>query len=241
MFLSQPNERRLWQVIAGVLGVTGILLIASLQFPWFTSSYFVGTAEYRGSFDFEEGRLVLFSNDVEGEDWVLPYADDGPFAEVMGRAELLIGLGVAGVAAFGGLLALYYYGRLQSTRWIKVAWAVGFVSLVFGITYFALTAGGAGADEIYALLQESDRVDAGTFGAPEPTFWGEQNYANGDLVSSPGIGWLLAILATVNFVLGTLLLYQFPDRAGSEEGYEAPAEKPAMESTEFEPAYGSRT
>lgn len=238
VFLSEPDERRLWFVIIAILGTSALLVLSSLQFPWYTATYYVGTAEYQGTFDFEEAVVQLFSNGREGTAYTGPY-DDSPFANLMESVQVFVALGIVGMGAFGALLAAYYYGHLASTRWIKVSWIVGFVCMILGITWFSLRAGYAGAEEIAVQIAAHPQLGGAQLGTPEPTFWGEQPYANGELVSAPGVGWLLAILAVVNYAAGTLLLYRFPEPDADTSDFEVADDEddlPAMESVEVETA-----
>lgn len=240
VLLSKPDSRRLWIVIIAILGVSGLLVLSSLQFPWFTATFEVGSAEYRGNFDFEDATLTEFSNGDQGRTQVLVYGDGSAFGDLMDLTQGMAALGIVGMAGFGILLALYYHGQLASTAWIKGSWVAGFAGLIFAVTVFSLRAGAAGADEIVALLDAHPAVTPGSFGRPDDIFWGSQVYAQGQLHSAPGVGWLLVILAIVNLFVGTLLLYRFPegaeDAASEDYDVESEDESAAMESVEMDSA-----
>lgn len=221
-------------VIGALFGVSLLLLLASLTQPWFTASFYSGSSEIHGTYWFEHWRYQSCANDVCGDPGPLIDYQDSAWESLMETSKVLVGLGMVGVAGFGILLGLYYYGYLEKTGFIKVAWLVGFVGILLGITYFALNAGGAGARQLEELVRQ--RGFSG-FGPVEDKFWGSQPYANGELVSAPGVGWLLAILALVNMVPPTILLYQFPEREESpvKEDYALDDEDagPAPRAAEF--------
>ena len=212
VFLLRPDEKRLWIVIAVVFASAFLLLWGSLQFPWFAASYYPSDAqEYRGEFSFSEATVRVYSNNDAGTPRNIIYGDDSPFGDLMSTTEGLVGFGNAMLLLFAGLVFAYYRGWVQRTLYAKMAWLVGFPAIVVGVAYFALNAGTSAVNEIQNLMEQIPAFNAQ--GAPDPVFWGEQRYANGDLYSNPGPGWILAILGLLDFAAGTLLLYQFPDSA----------------------------
>lgn len=209
VLLKEPDERQLWRVIAALFAVALLLLVASLSMPWFTATFHSGNSETQGTYWFEEWRYALCSDGECGDlSPKLSYDQAPAWDNLMSVAKILVGIGVVAFVGFGILLGLYYHGYLEQTGWLKGAWVTGFVGVLFGVTYFALNAGNAGATQIQELVAQAGFQG---FERPEPRFWGSQSYAGGELVSAPGVGWLLAILGLVSLVPPTILLYQFPE------------------------------
>lgn len=215
VFLKEPDEQRLWVVIAILFAVAIMLLLASLSMPWFTASFHSGNSEIRGTYWFEDWRYVPCSDGTCGDPSQKFTYDSAPaWDNLMSVAKLLVGIGVVAFVGFGILLGFYYYGHVEQTGWLKGAWLTGFAGTLFGVAYFALNAGSAGATQIQELVAAQ-----GTFGVgrPDPIFWGSQSYAGGELVATPGVGWVLAIIGLVSLVAPTILLYQFPEREEEPE------------------------
>lgn len=212
--LSEPDEERLWLVIAVLFGMSALLLFASLAQPWYVASFYSGSSEINGVYEFEEWEYQLCSNDSCQDPRSANYDRAPAWEGLMSTSRTLVGLGVVGIVGFGILLGMYYFGHIEETRWIKAAWGVGFVATLAGITYFALQAGDAARRQLVELVEA--RGYSG-FEAPEAKFWGSQQHANGVLETAPGVGWLLAILALATMVPPTILLYQFPERADAPE------------------------
>lgn len=202
-------------MIGGLLAVAIVLLLASLSMPWFTASFYSGSAETHGSYWFEEWRYEMCSNgECADQSPKLTYDRAPSWSNLMSVSKVLVGIGVVAFVGFGILLGLYYYGYLEQTGWLKAAWVIGFVGTLLGVTYFALNAGSAGAGQVQELVAQHGHQG---FGRPDDQFWGSQDYAGGDLVSAPGVGWVVAILGLISLVPPTILLYQFPEREEEPE------------------------
>lgn len=221
VFLSEPDEKRLWVLIGALTGLAILLLLASWQVPWYTATWSMAGTEFQGHFTFEEARLEIYSNGELANDDQRSYADDSPFGTLMSRIQIWIGLGALGAISLAVLLYLHYTGRYTAPRLIVLSWLVGVGGIAGGLTHFTLAAGSAGADEVARLIAGQAPGQAALLGRPDPVFWGTQNYGNGELVSAPGVGWLLAGLALLNLAVATLLLYQFPEGDIEREEQEA--------------------
>lgn len=217
VFLSKPDEKRLWVLIGALIGLAIVLLLASWQVPWYTANWSMAGAEFQGHFTFEEARMEVYANGQLADETARAYSDDSPFGTLMDRIQVWIGLGFIGAGGMATLLYLHYTGRYTAPRLIVVSWLVGVGGIAGGLTHFTLGAGSAGADEVARLIGAYSPQQAAMFGAPEPRFWGTQNYAGGELVSAPGVGWLLAALALLNLAAAVLLLYQFPEGTARED------------------------
>ncbi len=223
VFLSEPDEKRLWLLIGALTALAILLLLASWQVPWYTATWSTGGTEFEGEFTFEEARVEVYANGQLTDEIGRDYSDDSPFGTLMSRIQIWIGLGALGAISLATLLYLHYSGRYTAPRLIVLSWLVGVGGIAGGITHFTLAAGSAGADEIPRVIASFSPQQAALFGTPDPLFWGTQDYGNGELVSAPGVGWLLAGLALLNLAAATLLLYQFPEGAAVEEDDESKA------------------
>ncbi len=229
--LSKPDENRLWLVIAALLGVSMVLLFASFQVPWYMATLTTGNVEFQGEFDFNEADVEVYSGGQLLDSHTLAYGDPSAFGDLMDRVGVLMGLGTFAVLGLAALLFSHYRGWFSHSKLIALAWILGVGGIAAGLTSFTLGAGSAGADEISRLLAIYAPGESDQLGRPDPLFWGTQTYAGGELVSAPGVGWLLAILALLNLGAATLLLYQFP--AGTSEPDEGELEsfRPVGEET----------
>lgn len=218
MRLFEVSETRMWQTIGVLLGVTLLLLVASFQFPWYNAVYQPSAeSEVRGDFYLDEYDVTLYSGGQEGRS--LPDRDysGGAFEDLMDTTTVGITLGVVAAFLFAALLGFYYYGYLDGVRFIVASWAVALVALVFAITYYSLNVADAAVRQVEEVAQSAGQYIT----PPEPRFWGTQRLSSGTLETSPGVGWLLAILAVVDLTLTLVLLFQFPetDEEGLEEAH----------------------
>lgn len=216
-FLSEPDEDRLWVVIAVLLGTAIVLLFASYQVPWYSATWTTSDVEFQGSFDFNEAHIQIMEGGQELDSQYVVYSDQSGFGDLMDRTGVLVGLGTFAALAMGALLFAHYRGWYSQPKLIALSWLLGAGGIAAGVTIFMLGAGRAGADEVERLLSTYAPEYAPLFGRPDSVFWGSQTYAGGDMVSAPGVGWLLAVLALFNLAAATLLLYQFPAGSLQEE------------------------
>jgi hypothetical protein len=206
VLLKEPDENRLWLVIAVLLGVAVVLLFASFQTPWYTASLQVGGVHAHSYFDFEDAAFEVYVGDRLEDSMVRPYSDASAFGDLMDRVGVLVGLGTFAAVALGVQLFSHYRGWWSHPKLIALSWLIGVGGIAAGIVHFTFSAARAGADEIQRLASMYNLAS----GRPQEQFWGTQSYAGGELVSAPGVGWVLAILAMLNLAVVTLLLYQFP-------------------------------
>lgn len=215
------DEKRLWQAIGIVLGVSLVLVFAAVQSSWWTASLYPDNVqEARGEFSFDGRDLQLYRNGEEAACPLVvcgerPYTDGSALGTVMDRTEMFVTLGLIGLVVYVGMLLGLYHGKLHNTRLVLGTGFASLAAILVGLFWFTFTIGDAG-------VQEVERVFAG-YGAQssgvEPEFWGTQDVAGNELETAPGLGWLFAILGALNLALGTVLLYHFPEDSDDAAGY----------------------
>ena len=207
------STRTLWYLVFGLLGVSGVLVVSSFNYGWFTVRA-DGGYDLEGRFFFEEYKLYLL--DDGDASWLLTrgYDDGFEFSSVMDVTSMLWTGGLVALVAYGATLGAHYTGVLRSVKPIFLAWLVMAILLGGAFLFFTLRAGAAADADIEELARRyfSQSIDA------EDGFWGEQRIEEVDttLRSRPGAGWWLALLGLANVVGSNLLLLRFPKAAPRE-------------------------
>ncbi|MBW3583282.1 MAG: hypothetical protein KY455_09315 [Euryarchaeota archaeon] len=218
------DEKRLWQAIGIVLGVSLVLIFAAVQSSWWTASFYPdNTQEARGEFSFDGRDLQLYRNGEEAACPLVvcgerPYTDGSALGTVMDRTEMFVTLGLIGLVIYVGMLLGLYHGKLHNTRLVLGTGFASLAALLVGLFWFTFTVGEAGVQEVERVF-DAYAAQSGGVPRPEPKFWGTQDIAGNELETAPGLGWLFAILGALNLALGTVLLYHFPEESDDTAGY----------------------
>lgn len=201
------STRTLWYLVFGLLGVSGVLVVGSFNYGWFTVRY-EGGLDVEGRFFFEEYTLFLLDGGEADELLTRDYDPNFEFSSVMDVTSLLWTGGLIALVVYAATLAAHYVGVMRSVKPIFLAWLLMAALLGGGFLFFTVRAGpAADADiEYLAALYAEQEIDA------HVGFWGEQPIQdlNTTLHSRPGAGWWLGLLGLANVVGSNLLLLRFP-------------------------------